>query len=161
MSYPTPVYVCHPIHKSSAVCEALPELSDWLMKYLIVDDHPRTRRSVRESLWQPGDTFQESSTGEEAVELYKRMLPDWVIMDVRMPGVGGLVAASRITTEHAEAKILVLSQFDDPDVAEAARRAGALAFLNKENIADLTDVLTRLTNQLSADGASEKGQPNP
>jgi DNA-binding NarL/FixJ family response regulator len=116
------------------------------MNYLIVDDHPRTRKAVIEALRQPGDVFVEVGTGEEAVEAYDHLQPDWTIMDVRMPGRGGLAATSEILFRHPHARILILSQHDEADVADQSRASGATGFISKDQIADLSSILQALSD---------------
>ena len=109
------------------------------MKYLIVDDHPQIRRAVRDLLATTSDDVREAQDGQEAVAAFEEQRPDWVIMDVQMKPVGGLDAARRIVQRHPHARIIIFSQFDDPDLRASARDAGALAYVIKENITDLPD----------------------
>ena len=113
-------------------------------KYLVVDDHPRTRHALIEALSRPGDTFHEAASGEEALTLYEATLPDWVIMDVRMPGLDGLATTTRIVARHPEARVLLVSQFDDEELTRQARESGARGFLSKDAIADLRSLLEQL-----------------
>jgi two-component system response regulator DegU len=113
-------------------------------KYLVVDDHPRTRDALIEALGRLGDTFHEAASGEDAVRLYELTLPDWVIMDIRMPGLDGLAATRRIVARHPEARILLVSQFDDEEMMRQADAAGARGFLSKDAIADLRSVLEQM-----------------
>lgn len=114
------------------------------MKYLIVDDHAVIRQTVMDVLCQPGDTFEEACTGEAAVALYDRHHHDWVIMDVRMPGIGGLAAAQEITSRYPDSQVVIMSQFEGSDCADKASECGARAFVSKERIADLHEILAQL-----------------
>ncbi|MCP5518285.1 MAG: response regulator transcription factor [Verrucomicrobiales bacterium] len=116
------------------------------MNYLIVDDHPMTRQAVIESLRQRGDAFAEAGTGEEAIAYCEQHTPDWIIMDVKMPGKGGLFASRAITASRPEARIVVISQYADEQMAVEARAAGAIDFVSKDRIAELPEILTELTS---------------
>ncbi|MCP5522122.1 MAG: response regulator transcription factor [Verrucomicrobiales bacterium] len=119
------------------------------MHYLIVDDHPMTRQAVIESLREPGDAFAEVGTGEEAIDYCDEHSPDWIIMDVKMPGRGGLFASREITTRRPDARIVVLSQYDDELMAQEAWAAGAMDFVSKDRIAQLPEILTGLLQKLT------------
>jgi len=121
------------------------------MNYLIVDDHPRTRQAVIAVLRQTGDVFEEAGTGEEAVEAYDHWRPDWTIMDVRMPGRGGLAATSEILSRHPQARILILSQCDEEQLADQARASGAAAFVSKDRIVELGEILNGLSGHCPGD----------
>jgi len=114
------------------------------MIYLIVDDHPMTRQAVTESLRVTGDAFAEAGTGEEAIAFCESHRPDWIIMDVKMPGRGGLHATREIMTKHPEARIVMMSQYADVLLAEGARAAGAIEFISKDRIAELPEILDQL-----------------
>jgi len=83
----------------------------------------------------------EASSGEEAVELYAAVKPDWVVMDLRMPGLGGLRATESIRNLNPQASVIVISQFDEPEFREQARRAGAVEFVNKEEVSRLAEII--------------------
>ena len=104
------------------------------IKFLIVDDHAPMRRTLRELLAAEGDDVREAGDGAQAEVAYEEQHPDWVIMDVQMQPVGGLVATRHITARHPEAKIVIITQFDDPDLRASARAAGALVCLTKDNL---------------------------
>ena len=120
------------------------------MTYLIVDDHPMTRQAVIESLREPGDSFTEAGTGEEAIAHCESHSPDWIIMDVKMPGCGGLCASREITTRRPDVRILVISQYADQLVADEARASGAVDFISKDRIADLPEILDQLGSRPAA-----------
>lgn len=110
-------------------------------KLLIVDDHAPLRRTVRQLFDEPGVTILEASSGEEAVKLFGTEHPDWVVMDIRMPGMGGLKAIEALRQLDAAARVIVISQFTDPEYVEQARQAGAIEFVNKEDMAHLVDIV--------------------
>lgn len=74
----------------------------------------------------------EAATGERAVELAGETRPDVVLMDLRMPGIGGVEATRRLRSEHPGIAVLVLTTFDDGDSLRSALAAGARGFLTKD-----------------------------
>jgi DNA-binding NarL/FixJ family response regulator len=111
------------------------------IKLLIVDDHAELRRTVKQMFESVNATFFEASSGEEALQVTATEHPDWVIMDMRMPGMGGIKATEAIHKRDPQARVVVISQFSDPEYIEQARRAGAIEFVNKEDMAHLVDIV--------------------
>lgn len=73
----------------------------------------------------------EASSGEHAVALTAQTAPDVVVMDLSMPGAGGLPAIAAISASHPQSRILALTMLDDPGTVRAAMRAGARGYLVK------------------------------
>ena len=117
------------------------------LKLLIVDDHGAVRRTLRRLFDGAGVTILEAGSGEEAVKLFADGHPDWVIMDARMPGMGGLRATQAICKLDPRARIIAISQFTDAEYIEQIRRAGALEFVNKEELSLLPQIIRRPTAQ--------------
>lgn len=100
-------------------------------KILIADDDPLIRIDLRTLLEAIGHTVVgEASNGEEACYLARRLKPDLIILDVMMPVMSGLEAASVISSERA-APILMLTAYSEAPMIEAATQAGVLAYLVK------------------------------
>ena len=101
---------------------------------LICDDH----RIVREGLCAfvaavPGvDKVESAASGEEVLARYPQERPDLVLMDVRMPGIGGLEAVRRLVLDHPDAKVIMLTAADDRDQVAAAVSHGARGYLLKD-----------------------------
>ena len=117
------------------------------LKLLIVDDHSALRRTVRQLFDGSSVTILEASSGEEAVKVFGAEHPDWVVMDMRMPGMGGLKATEALRKLDPAARVIVISQFTDSEYVEQARRVGALEFVNKEELALLPQIIRRSTFQ--------------
>lgn len=103
------------------------------IRVLIVDDHELSRmgnRLVLDSV-DDIDVVGEAATGEEAVERVAELSPDVVLMDVRMPGMGGIEATRSITQASSGARVVVLTTFDVDRYAFGSLEAGASAFLLK------------------------------
>ena len=112
---------------------------------LVVDDHRTFAEALRIAVGLEKDfTVHVVSNGEQAVELAARERPEIVLMDVEMPGLGGVDATRRIREVHPEAKVVMLSAHDDPLVRARALEAGARGFLSKlAPMSDIADALRR------------------
>lgn len=101
---------------------------------MIVDDNARVRRVIRRICRDLADGFCECADGAEALALYGDKQPDWVVMDVGMEVMDGLTATRRILAAFPAARIVITTQFDDGEMREAARQAGACAFVPKDDL---------------------------
>ncbi|MBU1365836.1 MAG: response regulator [Gammaproteobacteria bacterium] len=101
-------------------------------RVLLADDHAMVRLGFRCLLEGAGATVVgEAENGESAVRLYAELNPDVVVMDVSMPGIGGLAALERLLVWDAKAKVLMLSAHNDDIVPVRALRLGARGYLCK------------------------------
>jgi two-component system invasion response regulator UvrY len=102
------------------------------MKVLIVDDHAIVRAGLRRLLAdEPGLALNEAAGGREALTLCRDWRPDLVILDLNLPGLGGLELIKRLRLEEKAPRILVLSLHDDPLYAMRALEAGAAGYVSK------------------------------
>jgi DNA-binding NarL/FixJ family response regulator len=101
---------------------------------LIVDDHELFRRGLEQVLSEEGDLeiVGEAGDGLEAIERSNDLQPDVILMDVRMPGVGGIEATRRIRNAQPSTKVVMLTVSEDEEDLFAAVRAGATGYLLKE-----------------------------
>jgi two-component system invasion response regulator UvrY len=106
-----------------------------LIRVLLVDDHAVVRMGFRLLLQSHADmsVIAEAESGEIACQRYAELHPDVVVMDLAMPGMGGLQALRRILAHDPQARVLTLSAQDDPMHARRALREGALGFLSKRS----------------------------
>lgn len=101
---------------------------------LIADDHPVFRKGLRALLAgiQGMELVAEATTGEQAATLAEKLQPDIVLMDLQMPGGGGLAAIRQIVQTSPHIRILVVTMFEDDDSVFAAMRAGARGYVLKD-----------------------------
>ena len=120
-----------------------------MIRVLLVDDHAVVRMGFRLLLQsQPEITvIAEAESGESACQRYLELNPDVVVMDLAMPGMGGLEALRRIRAHHPQARVLTLSAQDDPMHARRALREGALGFLSKRSAPEtLSDAVSAVAS---------------
>lgn len=104
-------------------------------KVLLVDDHELVRAGFRRLL-EDGEQFTvvaEAGSGEDAVRDFNKYHPGVVVMDISMPGIGGVGAIERIVAREPTARILVLSVHEDSVFTTRAMQAGALGFMPKRS----------------------------
>jgi len=112
-----------------------------LLKLLVVDDHAGFRHTVRQMFDASTAKITEAASGEEAVKIFAAERPDRVIMDMRMPGMGGISATQAIRQLDGQARVIVISQFTEAEYREQAQRAGAVEFLDKEDMSRLVEII--------------------
>ena len=110
-------------------------MNDGRTRVMLVDDHAVVRMGFRLLLEGSPEltVVAEAESGEEAVRLYSEIAPDVVVMDLSMPGIGGLEAIGRIVAKDANAQILVLSAHADAMHARRVLKAGACGYLSKRS----------------------------
>ncbi|ATE60803.1 response regulator [Thauera sinica] len=102
------------------------------LRILLADDHAAVRMGFRLLLEGAGGTVAgEADSGEAAVAAYAQHRPDVLVMDVSMPGIGGLGALERLLAHTPGAHVLLLSAHDDAQIPARALRAGATGYLSK------------------------------
>ena len=105
---------------------------------VLVDDHSVVRAGVRRLLEQEAlfDVIGEAESGEKAYHMFGALKPDVMVMDLSMPGMGGLEAIRRILMRHERARILVLTMHEDLSFANQALKLGAKGYLIKNTLGD-------------------------
>ncbi|RKZ77638.1 MAG: DNA-binding response regulator [Gammaproteobacteria bacterium] len=104
---------------------------------LVVDDHPIVRAGCRQLIQQiPSANVIEAETGEEGYRLFQENYPDMVLLDITLPGIGGLEVLRKMRANRENCKILMFSMHEDPVFASRAMQAGARGYITKNNAAD-------------------------
>ena len=119
-----------------------------MIRVLLVDDHAVVRTGFRLLLQSIPEisVIGEADCGEAACKMYAETVPDVAVMDIAMPGMGGLEALRRIRARHPGARILALSAHDDLMHARRALQEGALGFLSKRSAPEaLVEAVTALS----------------
>lgn len=116
------------------------------LRLLLADDHPIVREGLTRVLTEQGFSIVgEAADGYEAVSLALEHRPDVIVMDIGMPELDGLEATRRILAERPSARILILTTHDDETMVEAARSAGARAYVVKRaTVRQISDAVRTL-----------------
>jgi two-component system response regulator DegU len=120
------------------------------MKILIVDDHPGMRELMRSYLPNSFDEIHECEDGSDAVDSYGEHLPDWVLMDWKMKRMNGLVAAQNIIARFPDAKILMVTNYEEKDLRRAAAEAGLCGYVLKDDLQMLRSFFNESEARLAA-----------
>lgn len=148
-------------------------MSENKIKVMLVEDHAVVRAGLRR-LFDETDSIEvvaEAESGEQACALFPQHNPDVVVMDLSMPGIGGMQAIRRILAKDEDARILVLSVHDDTIFPMRAAQAGARGYLTKgSDPKELINAVQQiagnelyfdeeLKQRLAEQGATEKKDP--
>lgn len=127
-----------------------------MIRVVVADDQPAVRAGLVLVLRAAGDVtvVAEAADGEEAVQLCRTLLPDVVVMDLRMPRLDG-IAATRQVTASGDTKVLVLTTFDLDEYVFGALRAGAAGFLLKDT--DASGLIDAVRTVARGDGVIAPG----
>ena len=109
-----------------------------MISVLLVDDHELVRTGIEALLNATGDiaVVGIAKSGEEAVDAMASLSPDIVLMDVNMPGIGGMEACRRILQDNPEVKIITLSVNKDGSIPQQLFKLGVLGFISKDSPVD-------------------------
>ncbi len=123
-------------------------------RVVIAEDEAIIRLDLKELLVEEGyDVVGETGRGDQAIDLVRELVPDLVILDIKMPGLDGLSAARQIAGERIAA-VLVLTAFSQRELVEQARDAGALAYLvkpfQKQDLIPAIEVALARHNELTS-----------
>ena len=117
------------------------------MKIIIIDDDAIVRESLKNILQSKGiEVLALGSSGREAIELYAKYRPDILLMDIRMDDLNGLEATSAILKRDVDAKILLITTFQDDEYISKAIELGCCGYILKQNIAGILPALNAVAN---------------
>lgn len=111
---------------------------------LVVEDNAAMRTLIRSLVARVAPTVHECEDGASAVDLYVRLRPDWVLMDINLGGMDGLAATRAIRQSDPAARVIIVTELDDEGYRRAAEDAGACGFVLKENLLRLPALLAPL-----------------
>jgi DNA-binding NarL/FixJ family response regulator len=113
-------------------------MNDEAKRLILADDHHLLRRGFRSLLsGEPGlEVVGEASNGLEAIEMCRRLVPDLILMDVRMPVMDGITATRRIKHDRPGVGVLMVTMHENPDYLLEALDAGAAGYVLKDAPAD-------------------------
>ena len=112
------------------------------MKVLIVDDNEKIRELVRDYLPASVDEIYECADGSEAFALYRKHLPDWVLMDINMKDVDGITATRQIIAAYPKAHVMMVTDYQEEELRNAAFEAGACQYVVKGDLLSISEILT-------------------
>ena len=115
------------------------------MNILIVDDNQQMRRMVKTLVSDLVECVFECGDGAGALSAYTEHRPDWVLMDIDLPQVDGISATRQIVAAHPEARIMIVTNYDDAGLRETARSAGACEYVVKEDLIEIRRILAAHT----------------
>jgi CheY-like chemotaxis protein len=108
---------------------------------LIVEDSEPMRRMIKSLVADLADVIYECDSGADVLGIYQAHQPDWVLMDIQMEPVDGLTATREIKAAFPDVKVMMITNYGDPQMREAARLAGASEYVVKENLLDIRRIL--------------------
>jgi two-component system response regulator DegU len=114
------------------------------MTLMIVDDNKKMREMIKKIIchkFKVNISIIECSNGQEAIEFYDEYRPDWVLMDIEMKPLNGLSTTAEIIAAHPEAKVVIVTQYNETEFREAANTAGACAYVLKDNLLEITNII--------------------
>jgi len=109
---------------------------------LIVDDSAPMRLMLKAFLSDLAGVIRECDDGEQVLQVYAAEQPDWVLMDIAMKGVDGLTATRGLLKLWPQAQVVIVTSYDDDQLREEARQAGACGYVLKENLLEVRRLLS-------------------
>jgi DNA-binding NarL/FixJ family response regulator len=112
------------------------------MNLLIIEDNKQMYRAMKSFVLDLAEGIYECRSGSEALAAYARHRPDWVLVDLEMAQAGGLRWVLEIKRAYPEARILIVSNYDDADLRAAALDAGACEYVVKHDLLSVRRILS-------------------
>lgn len=111
------------------------------MKVLIVEDSAPMVKMIRRTISEWANEICECADGAAAFRLYSEQFPDWVLMDIDLGETDGIAATREIVRRHPQAKIVMVTNYDDDGLRQAASEAGARGYVLKDDLFGLRSYL--------------------
>jgi CheY-like chemotaxis protein len=112
-----------------------------MMNLLIAEDSPKMRDMIKEMFRPFFENIFECEDGLSAVLKYKKYIPDWVFMDIKMKGMDGITATGEITKDFPGAKIIIVTGYKDTEFRKAAEKNGAAGYVLKDNLYEIYNII--------------------
>lgn len=119
------------------------------IRVIVADDHDLVRVGIVRMLDDVADieVISEASSGEEAVEQARKLMPDVILMDIKMPGIGGLEATRKLSHQSPDTKVVAVSSLDEGPFPSRLLKAGALGYITKG--AELSEMVTAIKHAVA------------
>lgn len=114
------------------------------MKILLVEDNAKTRLMIRRILYRDLTGIEEvfeCADGKEAVTLYRKNEPDWILMDINVKTLDGLQASKAILDLDPVAKIIIVTMYDEPEYQRLAEKVGVRDYVLKDDLSKITEII--------------------
>ena len=111
------------------------------MRVLIVEDNYQMRRLIKSIVGNTAEAVYECADGSEALQAYAAHRPDWVLMDIEMKTLDGISATRQIKAAFPDARVVIVTEYDNADWRIAASDAGACGYVLKENLLEVRRIL--------------------
>ena len=111
---------------------------------MLVEDNKKTREFIKQMLRRNVFDIEEiieCDDGKEAIQLYEMNKPDWVLMDINIKTVDGLTATKDILSRHADAKIIMVTMYDEGEYRRLAEEMGAYDYVLKDDLAKISEII--------------------
>lgn len=112
------------------------------MKILIVEDNAQMRLLIASVIGDLAEAIFECDDGSEALAACNRHRPDWVLMDIEMPNINGIAATRQIIDSFPDARVVIVTNHDYPELRAAALAAGACEYVLKDNLLLVREILS-------------------
>jgi DNA-binding NarL/FixJ family response regulator len=117
------------------------------MKYFIVDDNKFMRNTIRSLVITEQDRVLEFDNAEELNVDYEMHHPDWILMDIQLPGVNGIQASEKLKKEFPDAHVIIVTQFDDKIFRRLANEAKADGYVLKDNLLLVKEIIRQANRE--------------
>jgi CheY-like chemotaxis protein len=107
------------------------------MKLLIVEDNAPMRELMKRWVGDLADQISECDDGDQVLAAYAAERPDWVLMDIEMKQINGIAATRQLLAAFPEARVVIVTNYGDESLRQAAREAGARGYVLKENLIEV------------------------
>src|SRR5262249_48773446 len=118
------------------------------MKLMIVDDNAPMREGTKRLVGDWADRISECDDGDQVLATYAAERPDWVLMDIEMKRINGITATRQLLAAFPEARVVIVTDYGDEPLRQAAREAGACGYVLEENPIALRELIGKTQTTL-------------